>query len=62
MTADPGCVDFSREESNFKKMYRVKVRLAQLGLSGAKMKTARRKLLLMLSRQQKGSDRAEPLK
>ena len=43
-------------------MYRVKVGLAQLGLSGEKMKTARCKLLMKLSRQQKGSNRAEPLK
>ena len=43
-------------------MYQVKLGLGQLGLSGAKMKTARRKSLMMLSRQQKGSKRAEPLK
>ena len=36
--------------------------LAQLFLSGAKMKTARCKLVMKLSRQQKGSNRAEPLK
>ena len=38
-------------------MYRVKVHLAQLGLSDAEMKTARRKH--MLSQQQKGTNRAD---
>ena len=37
--------------------------LAQLGLSGAKMKSARRKYkVMMLSREQKGSNGTEPLK
>ena len=38
-------------------MYRVKVRLAQLGLSDAEMKTARRNH--MLSQQKKGTNRAD---
>ena len=34
----PYVVNFTRKVSNFQKMYRVKVGLAQLGLSGEKLK------------------------